>query len=150
VSTEYRPAPVPSRGADDASPIEDEASPSRGRGDWRGAIREEARQQLLEHRTFASELLAAFSHAARQMSSRLRTDGHLNVADRLDRGTDRVDAGADALAQIEPEDIGHALRSFARTRPALFAAAAFGLGFAVTRILSGQLIRGSERHAGRR
>jgi hypothetical protein len=108
-------------------------------------VRTTAYTQIDNQKHRATDMLGSLAHAVRSTGDQLRDGNSSFIAGYADRAAEQIDRFSHALGNRELDDLVHDVRTFARERPALFLAAAFGLGVLAARFLKSSNARTASR-----
>ncbi len=97
--------------------------------------RDQLTGQLTTQKARAAEGLSALAEAVRQVGQQTRQQDNGPLADYVDGAADQLAQLATMLREQDVAQLGETVSGFARRQPALFLAAAVGLGFAGVRVL---------------
>jgi hypothetical protein len=97
--------------------------------------RDQLTGQLMTQKARAAEGLSALAEAVRQVGQQTRQQDTGPLADYVDGAADQLAQLATTLREQDIAQLGETVSGFARRQPALFLAAAVGLGFAGVRFL---------------
>jgi len=97
--------------------------------------RDQLTGQLTSQKARAAEGLSALAAAVRQVGQQTRQHDVGPLADYVDGAADHLAQLATTLREQDIDQLGATVSGFARRQPALFLAAAVGLGFAGVRLL---------------
>jgi hypothetical protein len=101
-----------------------------------GLVREQATTQISSQKERAASSLGALAGTLHEASHQARSqDETAMIADYVDMAASQVERLATTLQEQDIEQLLATTERFARKQPALFLAAAFGLGFAAARFL---------------
>jgi len=118
-----------------------------GSRDIRQILRDGVHEQLDSQRQRATEGLGSLASAVRQTTEHLREQGKPEMAELVDQAAEQADRLSSSLEQLELEDLVYAVERFAKRRPTVFVASAFGLGLAAARFLKSSAGSTDDREA---
>jgi hypothetical protein len=112
--------------------VRNETSQSAGLMD---KLRNGAASQLGAQKDRATEGVSSVAQAVRQSTQQLRDNKHETIAQYVEQAVDRVERFADRLKEKDANELMREAQQFARRNPAVFVAAAFGVGVVAARFL---------------
>ena len=98
-------------------------------------LRNGAASQLGVQKDRATEGVSSVAQAVRQSTQQLRDNKHETIAQYVEQAADRVERFAEQLKEKDANELVRDAQQFARRNPAVFVAAAFGVGVVAARFL---------------
>ena len=112
--------------------VRNESSQSAGLMD---KVRNGATSQLGVQKDRVTEGVTSVAQAVRQSTQQLRDNKHETIAQYVEQAVDRVERFAERMKEKDANELVRDAQQFARRNPAVFVAAAFGVGIAAARFL---------------
>ena len=98
-------------------------------------VRNGAASQLGVQKDRVTEGVTSVAQAVRQSTQQLRDNKHETIAQYVEQAVDRVERFAEQLKEKDANELVRDAQQFARRNPAVFVAAAFGVGIVAARFL---------------
>jgi ElaB/YqjD/DUF883 family membrane-anchored ribosome-binding protein len=111
-------------------------------------LRNTAESQLGTQKDRASDGVSSVAQAVRQSTQQLRDNQHESIAQYVEQAVDRVERFAARLKEKDPNELVRDAQQFARRNPAVFVAAAFGVGIVAARFLKSSGRNGENSNGG--
>jgi len=98
-------------------------------------VRNGATSQLGVQKDRVTEGVTSVAQAVRQSTQQLRDNKHETIAQYVEQAVDRVERFAERMKEKDANELVRDAQQFARRNPAVFVAAAFGVGVVAARFL---------------
>lgn len=98
-------------------------------------VRNGAASQLGVQKDRVTEGVSSVAQAVRQSTQQLRDNQHETIAQYVEQTVDRVERFAERMKEKDANELVRDAQQFARRNPAVFVAAAFGVGIVAARFL---------------
>lgn len=98
-------------------------------------VRNGATSQLGVQKDRVTEGVTSVTQAVRQSTQQLRDNQHETIAQYVEKAVDQVERFAERMKEKDANELLRDAQQFARRNPAVFVAAAFGVGIVAARFL---------------